>query len=127
MKSYSCGVDVGNKKVCILLHADDVFIWASNENELQTLLNALGTWWDHNCMSINSTKCSVVQFRNSIIHYANYYTYLGLVLNEFLDYSITATVVDTSANRALGLVIDKCKLLSGIAYLVILCIYKIIW
>jgi hypothetical protein len=64
---------------------------------------------------------------NSIIHYANYYTYLGLVLNEFLDYSITATVVDTSANRALGLVIDKCKLLSGIAYLVILCIYKIIW
>ncbi|CAG2189561.1 unnamed protein product [Mytilus edulis] len=33
------------------------------------------------------------------------YAYLGLVLNEFLDFSITAKAVARSANRALGLVI----------------------
>lgn len=37
------------------------------------------------------------------------YAYLGLVLNEFLDFSITAEAVDRSANRPLGLVIAKCK------------------
>ena len=38
------------------------------------------------------------------------YKYLDLVLNEFLDYNITAKSVALSANRALGLVIAKCKI-----------------
>ena len=34
------------------------------------------------------------------------YTYLGLVLNEFLDYNITAKVVAEAERRDLGLVIS---------------------
>jgi hypothetical protein len=114
IKSYNCGIDIGNEKVCILLYADDIVILANNENALQTLLNALATWCDDNCMTVNPTKSNVVQFRtpsvprsctefkcgDNIIHYADYYTYLGLVLNEFLDYNITAKAVAASANRA---------------------------
>jgi hypothetical protein len=46
IKSYNCGIDIGNEKVCILLYADDIVILANNENALQTLLNALATWCD---------------------------------------------------------------------------------
>jgi hypothetical protein len=44
------------------------------------------------------------------------YKYLGLVLNEFLDYNITAKSVALSANRALGLVIAKCKIFGGVSH-----------
>jgi hypothetical protein len=40
--------------------------------------------------------------------------HLGLVLNEFLDYNITAKAVAASANRVLCLVIAKCKVLGGV-------------
>jgi hypothetical protein len=84
-------------------------------------------------MTVNPTKSNVVQFRtpsvprsctefkcgDNIIHYADCYTYLGLVLNEFLDYNITAKAVAASANRALGLVIAKCKVLCGVTFIII--------
>jgi len=36
------------------------------------------------------------------------------VLNEHLDYSITAKTVAQNANRALGLLIAKCKIMVGL-------------
>ena len=33
------GVDIGGKKVCLLLYADDNVIIAANENDLQTQLD----------------------------------------------------------------------------------------
>ena len=41
------------------------------------------------------------------------YTYLGITLNEFLDYNVTAKVVAQSASRALGLLIAKFKCMDG--------------
>ena len=41
------------------------------------------------------------------------YKYLGLVLNEFLDLSVTAKFVAQSATRALGLLISKFESLDG--------------
>ena len=46
----------------------------------------------------------------------NHYTYLGLILNEFLDFNLTAKIVAQSANRALGLVMTKCKTIGGVSY-----------
>ncbi len=37
------------------------------------------------------------------IHYVNKYKYLGLVIDEHLDYQYTATMVEKAAGRALGL------------------------
>jgi len=44
------------------------------------------------------------------------YTYLGIVLNEHSDYSITAKTVAQSANRAFGLLIAKCKIMDRLPY-----------
>ena len=44
------------------------------------------------------------------------YKYLGLVLNEYLDYSVTAKYVAKSATRALGLLIWKLKQSGGLPF-----------
>ncbi len=44
------------------------------------------------------------------------YKYLGLVLNEFLDFNIAAQVLSDAANRALGSIINKCKVINGLGY-----------
>jgi hypothetical protein len=130
LKSFDCGIELDGGKVCILLYADDVVILANNENEMQIILNALSMWCTENCTSTNTSKGKVVHFRSQsipksefvftcgddCIQYCSDYKYLGLVLNEFLDYNITAKSVALSANRALGLVIAKCKILGGVSH-----------
>ncbi len=44
------------------------------------------------------------------------YNYLGLVLNEFLDFNITAQVISDAANRAVGSIINKNKAINGPGY-----------
>ena len=44
------------------------------------------------------------------------YKYLGLILQEHLDYSITAKAVAQSASRALGLLIAKAKAYGGFPF-----------
>ena len=44
------------------------------------------------------------------------YKYLGLVINEFLDYKVTAEMVAKSASRALGVLIAKSKAHGGMPY-----------
>ncbi|XP_063435839.1 uncharacterized protein LOC134716763 [Mytilus trossulus] len=61
---------------------------------------------------------------NDIIEYSTTYTYLGLVLSEFLDYNVTAEAVSASANRALGLVIAKCKIFGGVTHNVFSKLYE---
>ena len=97
---------------------------------MQIMLNALSMWCTENCMSINTSKSKLVHFRpqsipksefvykcgDDCIQYCSDHKYLGLVLNEFLDYKSTAKSVALSANRALGLVIAKCKILGGVSH-----------
>ena len=45
------GVDIGGKKVCLLLYAADIVIIAENENDIQTQLDFINQWckkWRHN-------------------------------------------------------------------------------
>ncbi len=44
------------------------------------------------------------------------YKYLGLVLNEFLDFYITAQVLSDAANRALVSIINKYKAINELGY-----------
>ncbi len=44
------------------------------------------------------------------------YKYLGLILTEFLDYHITASIVAKTAGRTLGLLIAKYKAFGGLPY-----------
>ena len=63
MKGTGVGVVCGEDKVNILLFADDIVLLAENPNDLQVLLNILGTWCRLNGMVINGTKSNIVHFR----------------------------------------------------------------
>ena len=65
---------------------------------------------------------------NNNIEYSQFYKYLGLVLDEFLDYSVTAKYIAQSATRALGLLISKFKVLGGMPYEVFTGLYdNMVW
>ena len=138
LKSLGCGIDIDGEVVPIILYADDIVILAENEQYFQQLLNVLNEWckeWD---MVTNLEKSNVVHFRNSSVprtncefHIGNLdnnrvdrYRYLGIVLNEFLDFSVTARVVADAAHRALGLLISKDKIQGGMPYKVFTKLYN---
>ena len=72
-------------------------------------------------------KSNVVHFRpkhvplsSAIFRYGDYdittvssYKYLGVIFDEFLDYTKTATMLAESAGRALGSIYDEYKINSG--------------
>ena len=81
-------------------------------------------------MSVNQGKTKIVHYRNpsvqrcdcvfklgdSVLEVVDRYKYLGLILSEHLDYNIMVNMVAGSANRALGLLIAKCKVNGGMPY-----------
>ena len=78
-------------------------------------------------MQINPGKTKVVHFRPPSVVKSSFhfmcgdndidvipeYKYLGLILNEHLDYNVMAKAVAAAANRALGLLIAKSKAYGG--------------
>ena len=115
------GVMVNGVKINCLFYADDLVLIGESEEDLQGLLNVLSQWCNTNGLNINTDKTKVVHFRLPSVRRTSFpftccskpvectdrYKYLGLVLNEFLDYSITAKYVAQSTTRALGLLISK--------------------
>lgn len=130
MKQLNVGVEIGDEKICVLMYADDVILFANNEEELQSLLSCLALWCDRNGLKINKDKSKIIHFRRPAsqrsnfvfscgdIHldYTHQYKYLGLILNEHLDFNITAKAVAQSASRALGLLIAKFKAYGGFPF-----------
>jgi len=89
MKALEVGIyNIGDKKICILVYADDIVLLALSETELQ--LCFVHTWY------VNSTKSNTVHFRpqsvprTDIVFFCgdkqhdivDKYKYLGIVLNE---------------------------------------------
>ena len=94
------------------------------------MLDILNDWCGANRMSVKASKSNVVHFRpNSVtrtsfefkcgvtsILTSDKYIYLGITLNQFLDFNITAKAVVQSASHALGLLIAKYKCIGGTTY-----------
>lgn len=124
------GIDIDGEKVAVLLYADDLVILSETEYDLQAILDTLHVWCSANCLFVNPEKSKIIHFRPSsrsqtdnvfrigdkVIETNAYYTYLGLMLTEHLDYNIMAKNVALSANRALGLVISKYKAFGGLPF-----------
>ncbi len=51
------------KKVCLLLYADDLCLIADYERDLQVMLNVLSDWCGKWKMNVNVNKTKVVHFR----------------------------------------------------------------
>ena len=121
VKALNVGIDIRSEKVCILLYADDVVFLCENEDDLQEMLNTLESWCYSNKINVNLEKSKIVHFRTQSVTRSNFsfifngkevdivskYTYLGLLLTEFLSYEKMVKAVAKSASRALGLLIAK--------------------
>ena len=85
----------------ILLYADDIVILTDNENDMQQMLNHINEWCKKWRLSVNDAKSKVLHFRrkhidrsnfdfhigNVSLSYSDKYKYLGVVLNEYFDYT----------------------------------------
>ena len=81
-------------------------------------------------MKVNIAKSNVIHFRpksknrtetdflynNERLELVSQYKYLGVVFDEFLDYTITAGILANSAGRALGSIYNKFKQNKGLGY-----------
>ena len=116
LEETGLGIDFDGVNVSTLLYADDLALVAETEDNLQRLLDILSNWCNKNKKQANLDKTKVVNFRNKStskterrflfnnqsIEIASSYKYLGLVLDEFLNFDIMAKFVANSASRALG-------------------------
>ncbi len=131
MDLYGKGVNLcQNLKVSCLLYADDLAILAESEEDLQGMLNVLQTWCQKWRMRVNVRKTKVVHFRtvsqdrtpykfsfnDDLVECVDKYKYLGIILDEHLDFNTTASVLAGSANRALGSIYTKFNKLKGLGF-----------
>ena len=101
LQKLNYGVDIGGKKVCLLLYADDIVIIAENESDLQIQLDFINQWCKKWRLNINHNKSNVIHFRKRNDRQSNFiflfghlpiytvqtYTYLGIVFDEHLTFS----------------------------------------
>ncbi len=130
IKSLNKGVKIKDVNLSILLYADDIVLIAENEQDLQSMLNITHQWCKKWRLSVNDAKSKIMHFRKSRklrssyrfhlgstnLDYVKEYKYLGLVLNEHLNYKETVDILAKAAGRALGSCISKFKTLRNMEY-----------
>ena len=123
IESVGLGVRCGEILLAILMFADDIALLAETEQDLQTLLYSLYSWCNTWLLHINTSKSKVVHFRpksqtrSSFIFKCGPFTldtvpsykYLGVWLNEHLEYQSCIKPLADSGRKALGLLISKSK------------------
>ena len=111
------GIIFGDDRISHLLYADDLTLIAENENDLQTLINC-----------VNHLKSKVVHFRkvcvpitdfpftfqNKTVDIVKKYTYLGIILEEHLDFKANINELRSKGGRALGACISTFKTLKDV-------------
>ena len=131
-------LEVMKRIVPILLYADDIVLLAEKEKDLQSLLHVLNDWCSLNGLSVNneirfrppSVARSSFKFTcgQSVINTVSSYKYLGLTLNEYVDYSESITPVVQSASRAFGSIISKFRSKRGLPFAVYTKLYDtLVW
>ena len=98
------GVDCQMCTLSALLYADDIVLTAPSAKNLQGQITTVAEWCARWGMSVNLSKTNIVHFRRKMrskprssvtftfngneIKYVSQYKYLGLLLNEHLDWSV---------------------------------------
>ena len=114
----------------LVVYADDIVLIAECEKDLQDMLHFVSDWCLQWKLNINVNKTQVVHYRNvsipktcfvftcgtSNLELVNQYKYLGLIIDEFLDYNVTVKHISKHASRALGSIIAKSKSLGGLPF-----------
>lgn len=130
LNDLGLGIDINGRKLSTLFYADDIVLFTDNPHELQSLLDVVHDWCKRWKLAVNFKKSNVIHFRNkrtsrteiqfklgnNDVSYTASYKYLGIYMNEFLDYNYTAEQFASSAERALGSIINKYKRYPDMGY-----------
>ena len=130
LKELGVGVHIDNSTIPVLLYADDVAIISENEHDMQLMLNYIEDWCKTWGMKINMAKSKMMHIRKkgtacspfkfklgpNYVEYTQKYKYLGVILDEFLDFSGHTDAMTSSGLRALGTLISKYKKMNGMGY-----------
>lgn len=121
LNDLNSGVKIAETHICCLLYADDIMLISETENGMQQMLNHVSEWCNKWKLRVHYAKSAVVHFRNkgvrrteynfqigtTTIGYVTSYKYLGIILQENLDFNVTAETLFNSGGRALGSMISK--------------------
>ncbi len=130
LKQQNLGICFEGEKVCILLFADDIVILGENEHELQSLLDSVNDWCMNWKLKINMDKTKIIHFRQKktkrtefpfhigtdTVDIIDKYKYLGIYLNEFMNYQDIASCLSGAAGRALGGIISKFRSFKNVGF-----------
>ena len=123
--------------VNILLYADDIVVLAETEVDLQQLLNIIERWCSKWRLEVNLSKTNILHVRGKRkprsdfvflfggkpVPYCSEYRYLGVTINEYLDYGVIVDHLTDSAGRALGAIIAKMIKFGGFPYRIFSMLY----
>jgi hypothetical protein len=130
MKVNGPTLNMGNVDLNMLLYADDMVLLADSEIDLQVLLTELHSWCNKWRLKVNEQKSKIVHFRGNRQKYTHFnfkyadvflekvsvYKYLGIILDENMNFNSCTNTLAGSAGRALGGVISKFKALKNVRF-----------
>ena len=130
VNALNCGVNVNERNVSILLYADDIVLIAEDEKSLQKMLDFIEKWCAKWRMAINPDKTQIVHFRHhnttkttisfkfgsETLKTVTHYKYLGVTLDEHIDFELNSSILADAAGRALGAIRSKLKQLKECGY-----------
>lgn len=120
-----------DEQISVLAYADDIVLLAESEQNLQKLVDILHRWCMKWRMKVNCEKTKVMVFRRnrntrvylSGVYYGetkiavvSKYKYLGIMLDDVLDFKSCTELLSSSAGRGLGNIIEKSKNLKDLGF-----------
>lgn len=130
LKDLGIGYKLGDRKIPILLYADDIVLLSQDPDELQKLINHVNSWCKKWLMAVNLDKTKIMHFRkkgntrssyefkydNESIKYADSYKYLGLHFDEHLSMEVDEEKLANAGKKALGSIINKLRQNDNMTY-----------
>ncbi len=130
INELNAGIPIDDKKLNILLYADDIVLVSPDHASAQLQLNVLSEWCNKWGMYINVGKSQTLHVRHHQqrrdprplycmgqgLEYVSSYKYLGYYMHEHLSHAKMVDVLTGSAKRAFGRVINIFHKLRNMGY-----------
>ena len=114
----------------VFAYADDLVIISDSEEDLQRLINIVHKWCSIWRLEVNLSKTKIVHYRGSRRKQTEYkfqwadrqidivkgYKYLGVYLDEHLNFNVHCENIYKSAGRALGKILSKFSYFKNVGY-----------
>ena len=115
------GTEVGDRKLSLLLYADDIVLMSDTETKLQAMLNTVDTWCRKWRVVINTDKSKCMHFRRPRMPQSDYifvvgeheletvnsYKYLGVIFEDKGGFKTNCDLLSKAAGRALESCLDS--------------------